>query len=169
MDLWAVCSASVPCLCSRASRRVCMYVSTRLQGRPRLQGCLHKTIVGMYIVLFTCRYQCHILLCRWCRCGNQEIYRRLRLIPRVMRNVADVSMETSMLGQQMSFPVYISAAAKGGLAHAEGEEALCRAAFAKQTIQMCPHMATKTLEQAMPFFLSKSSMPALAQTCTKVI
>eukprot|EP00892_Ulva_mutabilis_P012875 jgi/Ulvmu1/9960/UM059_0008.1 len=81
------------------------------------------------------------------KCGNQEIYRRLRLIPRVMRNVADVNMETSMLGEKMSFPVYISAAAKGGLAHSEAEEALCRAAFEKQTIQMCPHMATKTLEQ----------------------
>lgn len=83
----------------------------------------------------------------WCRCGNQEIYRRLRLVPRVMRNVADISMDTSMLGHKMSFPVYISAAAKGGLAHADAEEALCRAAYAKKTIQMCPHMATKTLEQ----------------------
>lgn len=86
-----------------------------------------------------------------CRCGNQEIYRRLRLIPRVMRNVADVSTETLMLGQKISFPVYISAAAKGGLAHADAEEALCRAAYAKKTIQMCPHMATKTLEQVMIF------------------
>lgn len=86
-------------------------------------------------------------LVRGCRCGNQEIYRRLRLVPRVMRNVAEVQTETAMLGHKMSFPVYISAAAKGGLAHADAEEALCRAAFARQTIQMCPHMATKTLEQ----------------------
>lgn len=64
-----------------------------------------------------------------------------------MRNVADVESETTMLGHKMSFPVYISAAAKGGLAHPDAEEALCRAAFAKSTIQMCPHMATKTLEQ----------------------
>lgn len=56
-----------------------------------------------------------------------------------------------MLGQKMSFPVYISAAAKGGLAHADAEEALCRAAYAKKTIQMCPHMATKTLEQVILF------------------
>lgn len=54
-----------------------------------------------------------------------------------------------MLGQKMAFPVYISAAAKGGLAHADAEEALCRAAYAKKTIQMCPHMATKTLEQVI--------------------
>ena len=89
--------------------------------------------------------QCWI--CCLCRCGNQEIYRRLRLVPRVMRNVAEVKTETAMLGHKMSFPVYISAAAKGGLAHADAEEALCRAAFARQTIQMCPHMATKTLDQ----------------------
>jgi isopentenyl diphosphate isomerase/L-lactate dehydrogenase-like FMN-dependent dehydrogenase len=82
-----------------------------------------------------------------CRCGNQEIYRRLRLVPRVMRNVSDVKMETSMLGHKMAFPVYISAAAKGGLGHPDAEEALCRAAAAKSTIQMCPHMSTKTLQQ----------------------
>lgn len=71
----------------------------------------------------------------------------MRLIPRVMRNVSDVKSATTMLGHKMSFPVYISGAAKGGLAHADAEEALCRAAFARDTIQMCPHMATKTLEQ----------------------
>lgn len=64
-----------------------------------------------------------------------------------MRNVADIETATTMLGHNMSFPVYISAAAKGGLAHGDAEEALCRAAHARGTIQMCPHMATKTLEQ----------------------
>lgn len=81
------------------------------------------------------------------KCGNQEIYRRLRLVPRVMRNVSDVDLGTTMLGHAMVFPVYISGAAKGGLAHADAEEALCRAAAAKGIIQMAPHMATKTHEQ----------------------
>lgn len=81
------------------------------------------------------------------KCANQEIYRRLRLVPRVMRDVSEVATATTMLGHRMSFPVYISAAAKGGLAHADAEEALARAAATWGTIQMCPHMATKTLEQ----------------------
>lgn len=61
-----------------------------------------------------------------------------------MRNVADVDMATTMLGHKTAFPVYISGAAKGGLAHADAEEALCRAAAAHGVLQMCPHMATKT-------------------------
>lgn len=43
-----------------------------------------------------------------CRCGNQEIYRRLRLVPRVMRDVSNVQMATTMLGHATAFPVYIS-------------------------------------------------------------
>lgn len=75
------------------------------------------------------------------------MYRRLRLVPRVMRNVAEVDTATTMLGHKTAFPVYISGAAKGGLAHLDAEEALCRAAAAYGVLQMCPHMATKTHEQ----------------------
>lgn len=64
-----------------------------------------------------------------------------------MRDVSAVEMNTTMLGKKMSFPVYISGAAKGGLGHADAEVALCKAAAAYGTLQMCPHMATKTLEQ----------------------
>jgi L-lactate dehydrogenase (cytochrome) len=81
------------------------------------------------------------------RSGNQEIFRRLRLVPRVMRNVSDIDMATTMLGHNMSFPVYISGAAKGGLGHPDAEEALCRAAASAGILQMCPHMSTKTFEQ----------------------
>lgn len=40
-----------------------------------------------------------------------------------------------------------SGAAKGGLAHEDAEEALCRASYTAGVLQMCPHMATKTHEQ----------------------
>lgn len=82
-------------------------------------------------------------LSRGCRYGNQEVYRRLRLVPRVMRDVSNVDMATTMLGKKMAFPVYISGAAKGGLGHQDAEVALCKAAASYDTLQMCPHMATK--------------------------
>ena len=75
-----------------------------------------------------------------CRLGNQEIYRRLRLVPRVMRNVADVSMATTILGQASSFPVYISGAAKVGFAHPDAEIGLCKAAHAAGIILSLIHI-----------------------------
>ena len=36
-----------------------------------------------------------------CRFANQEVYRRLRLVPRVMRDVSNVDMATTMLGKKM--------------------------------------------------------------------
>jgi L-lactate dehydrogenase (cytochrome) len=90
----------------------------------------------------------------------------LKLVPRVMRNVSEIAMETTMLGHKMAFPVYVSAAAKGGLGHPDAEEALCRAAHARSTIQMCPHMATKTLEQMAAARAGASSRTLLiAFTC----
>eukprot|EP00462_Mataza_sp_D1_P012976 CAMPEP_0175149598 /NCGR_PEP_ID=MMETSP0087-20121206/17338_1 /TAXON_ID=136419 /ORGANISM="Unknown Unknown, Strain D1" /LENGTH=642 /DNA_ID=CAMNT_0016435319 /DNA_START=106 /DNA_END=2034 /DNA_ORIENTATION=- len=76
--------------------------------------------------------------------GNQGIYRRIKLVPRVMVDVSEVNMSTSMLGVPLDFPVYISGAAKCGFAHPEAEVALCRAAHAQGIVQMCPHMSTKT-------------------------
>jgi L-lactate dehydrogenase (cytochrome) len=86
-----------------------------------------------------------------------------------MRNVSEINMETSMLGHKMAFPVYISAAAKGGLGHADAEVALCKAAKKMNTIQMCPHMATKTFEQmaeARAGALPEFSHERLSVACT---
>ena len=78
------------------------------------------------------------------KAGNQEIFRRIELVPRVMIDVANVSTATTMLGFPTAAPIYISAAAKGGYAHQEAELALCRAAHTAGVIQMVPHFASKT-------------------------
>lgn len=80
------------------------------------------------------------------KCGNQDIYRRIRLRPRVMVDVSDVRLDTSMLGVGVRMPIYISAAAKGGLAHPDAELALARAAHSCGVVQMCPHLGTQPLE-----------------------
>jgi L-lactate dehydrogenase (cytochrome) len=51
------------------------------------------------------------------------------------------------LGYDTSFPVYISAAALGKLAHPDGEVAFTRAAYNEGIIQMCPTLASCTLEE----------------------
>eukprot|EP00958_Prasinococcus_capsulatus_P015662 scaffold1675_cov361-Prasinococcus_capsulatus_cf.AAC.3 len=79
--------------------------------------------------------------------GNQLIFRRIRLIPRVMVDVSNVNFETKLMGFASSMPLYISAAAKGGLANAEAECALSRAAVSSGIIQMAPHLGSKPLSE----------------------
>lgn len=56
-------------------------------------------------------------------------------------------MKSKILGYDTSFPVYISATALGKLAHPDGEVALTRAAHREGVIQMCPTLASCTLEE----------------------
>ncbi|MCL4418493.1 alpha-hydroxy-acid oxidizing protein [Patescibacteria group bacterium] len=56
-------------------------------------------------------------------------------------------MKSKILGFDTSFPVYISATALGKLAHPDGEVALTRASYNEGIIQMCPTLASCTLEE----------------------
>lgn len=44
-----------------------------------------------------------------------QAYRMVKLVPRVMIDVSTVDTATTLLGYKSAFPLYISAAAKGGL------------------------------------------------------
>lgn len=77
---------------------------------------------------------------------NKAAFQRIWLRPRVMVNVKDVDISTSVLGYKCSFPVYITATALGKLAHPEGEAVLTRAAGEQGIIQMCPTLASCDLE-----------------------
>ncbi|GAA5835530.1 hypothetical protein JCM3766R1_006440 [Sporobolomyces carnicolor] len=59
---------------------------------------------------------------------NRKSFARLRLRPRVMRDVSTVNLTTSLLGHKSSLPFFIAPAAMGRLAHPEGEKALARGA-----------------------------------------
>lgn len=66
---------------------------------------------------------------------NQEAFRRYKLRPRVLRNVADVDTSTSILGCKAAFPLGWSPSAAHGLSHKDAELATSRAA-AKNGIPM---------------------------------
>mmetsp|Transcript_13066 Transcript_13066/g.36760 ORF Transcript_13066/g.36760 Transcript_13066/m.36760 type:complete len:511 (+) Transcript_13066:286-1818(+) len=79
--------------------------------------------------------------------ANVQAYRMVKLVPRVMINVADIDTTTTLLGYKSSMPLYISAAAKGGLSMCkDAEVALARAAHKFGIIQMAPHLGTKPLD-----------------------
>ncbi|UPK93122.1 hypothetical protein LCI18_004057 [Fusarium solani-melongenae] len=66
----------------------------------------------------------------WSYRNNLEVFERYRFRPRVMVDVTDIesSMETNILGHKFSAPFFISPCATAGLAHAEGEIGLLKAA-----------------------------------------
>ncbi|KAM6522936.1 hypothetical protein FALCPG4_012546 [Fusarium falciforme] len=66
----------------------------------------------------------------WSYRNNLEVFERYRFRPRVMVDVTDIesSMETTILGHKFSAPFFISPCTTAGLAHAEGEIGLLKAA-----------------------------------------
>lgn len=69
---------------------------------------------------------------------NHYAYLRVFFRPKVLRNVANVSTATSMLGIDADLPLYISGFAGSRLAHEDAEWNLQRAAYRENIVQMVP-------------------------------
>lgn len=78
---------------------------------------------------------------------NHNAFHRIWLRPRVMVDVRNVSLETTMLGKKVSMPLYITGTALGKLGHPEGELVLTRAAHATNVIQMIPTLASCSFDE----------------------
>ncbi len=76
--------------------------------------------------------------------GNVDAWRRLRLRPRVLVDVSSVTTETTVLGATVSMPLLVAPTAIQRLAHADGEQAMARAAAAAGTIMCLSTIATAT-------------------------
>ncbi|XP_029850335.2 hydroxyacid oxidase 1-like [Ixodes scapularis] len=78
---------------------------------------------------------------------NKMAYHRLRLRPRVLRDVAQRNMEVTLLEDQVvSMPVGISPTAFQNLAHRDGETATARAAQSARTLLMQGLFSCITIE-----------------------
>eukprot|EP00301_Raphidiophrys_heterophryoidea_P025181 c8391_g1_i1.p1 GENE.c8391_g1_i1~~c8391_g1_i1.p1 ORF type:complete len:518 (+),score=124.79 c8391_g1_i1:65-1555(+) len=78
---------------------------------------------------------------------NHVAFSRVWLKPRVMRNVKNVDISSTILGYKTSFPLYITATALAKLAHPDGEVALTRACHDEGIVQMLPTLASCSLEE----------------------
>jgi 4-hydroxymandelate oxidase len=76
--------------------------------------------------------------------GNVEAWRRLRLRPRVLVDLADVSTATTVLGAPVSMPLLVAPTAIQRLAHPDGEPGMARAAAAAGTVMCLSTLATST-------------------------
>ncbi|MBK7878216.1 MAG: alpha-hydroxy-acid oxidizing protein [Planctomycetes bacterium] len=79
---------------------------------------------------------------RW----NREAYDRIRLDPRVLRDVSRVDTRVKLLGLDLAFPVLLAPTALHKLVHSDGELATVRGAGAAQAAMTLSTMSSVTLE-----------------------
>ena len=79
--------------------------------------------------------------------ANRSSLERMRLRPRVLVDVSNVSLETQVLGQRLSWPVLLAPVATQRLAHEAGELATARAAAARDTVMVLSSFSTCSLEE----------------------
>ena len=65
---------------------------------------------------------------------NRAAFDELRLLPHVLRDVSEISLETTILGTPTSMPVLVAPTAFHGLAHSDAEIATARGAGAADAI-----------------------------------
>ncbi|HVR69262.1 MAG TPA: alpha-hydroxy acid oxidase [Vicinamibacteria bacterium] len=79
---------------------------------------------------------------RW----NREAYDRIRLRPRVLRDVARVDTRVTLLGRELPFPILLAPTAYHRVLHPEGEIATARGAGAAQATWVVSTSTTTAVE-----------------------
>ena len=77
---------------------------------------------------------------------NEQAWRRIRLLPRVMRDVSSVTTARELLGTSTAAPMLVAPMAFQRMAHPEGEIAMAKAAAAAGIPMVISTMSTTTLE-----------------------
>lgn len=78
--------------------------------------------------------------------ANEDVFRRVRLLPRVLRGTLTRTLVTTIAGTSASSPVLIAPTAFHRLAHPDGEVATARAAAATGTVMIASMASTVAIE-----------------------
>ncbi|KAJ5086015.1 hypothetical protein N7532_010786 [Penicillium argentinense] len=78
---------------------------------------------------------------------NTEVFRSILLRPRVFIDCTECNLNTSLLGNPTSMPIYVSPAAQARLGHPSGEAGISEACQSMGTIQIISNSASMTPEQ----------------------
>ena len=78
--------------------------------------------------------------------NNRSAFSNYQLVPRVLRDVSDIDMSTSIMGQNISFPVIFSPTGMNGLFHPEADIAPAKAAQNLDTLYTLSTFSTVDLE-----------------------
>ena len=82
----------------------------------------------------------------WTLVESRAAWSRFQILPRMLRGVADRSLDTTVLGTPVSFPVLVPPMAFHGLCHADAEIATAKATAAEGTILCASTMSNCSLE-----------------------
>jgi 4-hydroxymandelate oxidase len=80
---------------------------------------------------------------------NRVAYDRITLLPRMLVDVSQRQMSTTVLGEPVSMPILIAPTSFQGLAHPEGEVATAKAAGAAETLMTLSTLSTFSIEEVM--------------------
>lgn len=83
----------------------------------------------------------------WTLKENREAFSRILFRPRVLIDVSNIDMTTTVLGFKISMPIMIAPTAMQKMAHPEGEYATARASSAAGTIMTLSSWATSSVEE----------------------
>jgi L-lactate dehydrogenase (cytochrome) len=89
---------------------------------------------------------------------NHAAFHRVFLKPRVLVDVENIDMSTTVLGSKVSIPMYVTATALGRLYHEGGETTLAKGAKLAGVCQMCPTLASCTMDE-----MAAARQPGAAQ------
>ncbi|XP_070569641.1 2-Hydroxyacid oxidase 2-like [Ptychodera flava] len=78
---------------------------------------------------------------------NREALKRLRIKPRLLRDVSRCDLTTSLLGQPVDFPIGIAPTAFHAVAHPDAEVATAKAAEKMRTCMILSTHANKSMEE----------------------
>ncbi|KNA07893.1 hypothetical protein SOVF_167430 [Spinacia oleracea] len=84
---------------------------------------------------------------QWTLKENKNAFSRILFRPRVLIDVSQIDITTTILGFKISMPIMIAPSAMHKMAHPEGELATARAASAAGTIMALSTMATSSVEE----------------------
>ncbi|KAI8328709.1 hypothetical protein BC941DRAFT_363523 [Chlamydoabsidia padenii] len=88
---------------------------------------------------------------------NHNAFHRIWLKPRVLVNVKEVDVSTTMLGTEVDMPLYITATALAKLGHSQGEVILTQAAAKHNIVQMIPTLASCSFDEIVDAALATQS------------
>uniref|UniRef100_A0A6V1QYU9 FMN hydroxy acid dehydrogenase domain-containing protein n=2 Tax=Heterosigma akashiwo TaxID=2829 RepID=A0A6V1QYU9_HETAK len=78
---------------------------------------------------------------------NRAAYQRLRMRPRILRDVSKVDISTTILGDKISSPICVAPSAMQRMAHEDGENATARACAKSGTLMTLSSWSTIALEE----------------------
>ncbi|MED6219413.1 Lactoylglutathione lyase [Stylosanthes scabra] len=84
---------------------------------------------------------------QWTLKENQHAFSTILLRPRILIDVSEVDLTTTVLGFKISMPIMIAPTAMQKMAHPQGELATARAASAAGTVMTVSTMATSSIEE----------------------